>query len=132
MRYIPIEAVLNTIQSVYGLSWEREYYFAYPKFKYRFDYAIPSLKVAIEVEGGVYIYGRHNKPAGYEEDCIKYSLAAAMGWTVLRFTTRQIRRNLFLYPTGEKPGRDYVELSRFINEVVRSRIEGGVCDLSCF
>ena len=55
--------------------------------KWRFDYAIPSVKVAIEIDGGVWEYGRHNRPQGYINDMEKLNNAASMGWLVLRFTT---------------------------------------------
>lgn len=55
--------------------------------KWRFDYAIPSVKVAIEIDGGVWEYGRHNRPQGYINDMEKLNTAASMGWLVLRFTT---------------------------------------------
>lgn len=55
--------------------------------KWRFDYAIPSVKVAIEIDGGVWEYGRHNRPEGYIDDMEKLNTAASMGWLVLRFTT---------------------------------------------
>lgn len=55
--------------------------------KWRFDYAMPELKIAIEIDGGVWEYGRHNRPQGYIDDMEKLNTAASMGWLVLRFTT---------------------------------------------
>lgn len=52
--------------------------------KWRFDYAIPCLKVAIEVEGGSWIGGRHTNPKGFEADMEKYNTAESLGWHVLR------------------------------------------------
>lgn len=52
--------------------------------KWRFDYAIPCLKVAIEVEGGSWIGGRHTSPKGFEADMEKYNTAESLGWHVLR------------------------------------------------
>jgi hypothetical protein len=130
MRYIEIETILDTAKTAYGVEWQREYYFAYPKYKYRFDYAIPTIKLAIEVEGGVWNYGRHNKPSGYQEDCIKYTIASSLGWTLLRFTTTQIKRNLFVYPTDSKPNRNYIRLDDFILTIIKSKLEGKQCDLS--
>jgi len=62
-----------------------EYRF-HPVRKWRFDYAIPAYKVAIEIDGGVWIGGRHNAPQGYLNDLKKFNAAAALGWLVLKFT----------------------------------------------
>lgn len=63
----------------------REYKF-HPVRRWRFDYAIPSHKVAIEVEGGVWTQGRHTRPRGFIGDMEKYNTATALGWRVLRVT----------------------------------------------
>lgn len=63
---------------------ELEYRF-HPKRKWRFDFAWPDLLVAAEVEGGVWVKGRHNRGGGFIEDCTKYNAAAELGWSVFRF-----------------------------------------------
>ena len=65
--------------------YETEYKF-HPKRKFRFDWAIPSIKVAIEYEGIVSDKSRHTSLQGYTNDCNKYNLAISMGWRVLRYT----------------------------------------------
>lgn len=67
-----------------------EYRFAPPR-RWRFDWAWPSLKLAVEQEGGAWTQGRHNRAAGFLKDMEKYNAAAAAGWTVLRFTPQEIR-----------------------------------------
>ena len=57
-----------------------------PKRKFRFDYAIPDHKIAVEYEGGVYKGGRHTRTKGYARDAQKYNLALKLGWKVLRYT----------------------------------------------
>jgi hypothetical protein len=74
---------------------EREHQF-HPARKWRFDLAWPALMVAFECEGGVWGRGRHTSGAGYSADCEKYSIAAALGWTVIRATTQQIRQGAAL------------------------------------
>ena len=68
---------------------EREYRFAPPR-RWRFDFAFVDLMLAVEVEGGTWVSGRHNRGAGFERDCIKYNTAVNMGWRVLRFTRGMI------------------------------------------
>ena len=52
--------------------------------------------VALEVEGGHWVNGRHSRGSGFQADCIKYSTAAVMGWRVLRFTTDQVKSGMAL------------------------------------
>jgi very-short-patch-repair endonuclease len=65
-----------------------------PEFKFhptrdwRFDFAWPDKKVAIEVEGGIHTGGRHTQPAGFYKDMEKYNQAAVRGWRILRFTPK--------------------------------------------
>jgi very-short-patch-repair endonuclease len=69
-----------------GLEPEREYMFAKDiGRRWRADFAFPEKKVLIEVEGGVWVRGRHNRGQGFINDCEKYNAAAEMGWTVLRY-----------------------------------------------
>ena len=67
----------------------KEYRF-HPVRKWRFDYAIPSLKIAIECDGGVWTGGRHVRPQGYIREMEKFNAAAELGWVVLKFTPQQI------------------------------------------
>ena len=64
---------------------EREYRF-HPVRRWRFDFAWLDVKLAVEIEGGVYSGGRHTRGAGFENDAEKYNEAGLFGWTVLRFT----------------------------------------------
>lgn len=72
-----------------GLEVEAEYRF-HPVREWRFDYAIPRAKVAIEVEGGVWNHGRHTRPEGYLRDLEKYNEAAACGWLLIRTTPSEL------------------------------------------
>jgi len=60
--------------------------------KWQFDLAWPGYMVALEIEGGTRIQGRHNRHEGYQEDCIKYNAAALLGWRVLRVTTEMVTK----------------------------------------
>lgn len=67
----------------------REFRF-HPTRKWRFDYAIPVLKIAIECDGGVWTGGRHVSPQGYLKDMEKFNAAAELGWVVLKFTPQTL------------------------------------------
>lgn len=56
--------------------------------KFRFDIAIPLLKIAIEYEGLVATgqKGGHQTKKHYTKDAEKYNLATMMGWRVYRYT----------------------------------------------
>jgi len=69
---------------------EREYRFSPPR-RWRFDFAWPDEKVAVEVEGGTWSFGRHVRGRGYAADCEKYNAAVIDGWRVLRFTGGMLR-----------------------------------------
>lgn len=69
---------------------EREYRFAAPR-RWRFDFAFPDLKVAVECEGGSWVNGAHSRGGHFEQDCIKYSEAAIRGWKVIRATGKMIK-----------------------------------------
>jgi hypothetical protein len=68
----------------------REFRFA-PSRRWRFDYAWPDRRLALEREGGTWTGGRHVRGRGYEADCEKYNAAALAGWTVLRVTTAMLQ-----------------------------------------
>lgn len=51
---------------------------------WRFDFAWPELMLAVEVEGGGWIKGRHNTGTGFLEDLKKYGAAQRLGWTIYR------------------------------------------------
>jgi len=66
-----------------GLHVESEYRF-HPIRKWRFDYAIVSQKIAIEVEGGCWVQGRHTRGKGFINDIEKYNVATSLGWKIFR------------------------------------------------
>lgn len=70
----------------------REYRF-HPTRKWRFDFANPERKIAVEVEGFAPggLAGRHQRIGGFTKDAEKYAEAAIAGWRLIRVTTRQVR-----------------------------------------
>lgn len=68
----------------------REFKF-HPTRKWRADFAIPDKMILIEIEGGVWIQGRHQTGTGFSADCEKYSHAALLGYKVFRFTPDMVK-----------------------------------------
>lgn len=63
----------------------------HPKRKWRFDYAIPDLKIAIEYEGLISKKSRHTTITGFTKDTEKYNAAIKGGWKVFRYTAINYR-----------------------------------------
>jgi len=76
---------------------ETQYRFAPPR-RWTFDFCWPAIRLALEVEGGIWIHGggRHNRASGFERDVEKYNEAALHGYAVLRVTTRQVQNGAAL------------------------------------
>jgi hypothetical protein len=67
----------------------REFVF-HPTRKWRLDFVIIDTDLAVEVEGGAWVSGRHTRPLGFSEDCLKYSEAAVLGWRILHVTPQHV------------------------------------------
>ena len=66
----------------------REYKF-HPTRRWRIDYAWPDHRLAVEIEGGIWNYGRHNRASSFIKDMEKYNNLTLMGFYLLRFTVQQ-------------------------------------------
>lgn len=71
-------------------AFEREYRFHVER-KFRFDFAWPQFKVALEVDGGIFNGGAHSNPMNILRDMEKGNLATMDGWKVLHFTPSQVK-----------------------------------------
>lgn len=67
----------------------------HPVRKWRFDYAIPRVRIAIEVEGGIWTGGRHIHPSGFLGDIEKYNTGTLMGWRIFRTTPQDLMTKKF-------------------------------------
>tara|TARA_Y100000592_G_scaffold39662_1_gene62971 strand:+ start:543 stop:896 length:354 start_codon:yes stop_codon:yes gene_type:complete len=68
----------------------REHRF-HPVRRWRFDLAFLKSRLAIEIEGGVWISGRHNRGKGFISDMDKYNEAVLESWYILRFTPQDVK-----------------------------------------
>lgn len=66
-----------------------EYRF-HPTRKWRLDFAWVAQKVGLEVDGGVWVAGRHTRGAGWQKDSEKLNELACLGWRMLRATPQQL------------------------------------------
>lgn len=80
----------KVVKSALGVDLVAEHRF-HPVRRWRFDYALLEHKIAIEIDGGVWLKGggRHNRGAGFIKDMEKLNAAASLGWLILRFTPQQ-------------------------------------------
>lgn len=92
----PTQLFLNILDPEMKVGMVPEYKFAI-KFtgrRWASDFAWPDRMLLLEIEGGTELrgrrQGRHTRPQGYEEDCIKYSWASLLGYRLIRVTRGMI------------------------------------------
>lgn len=90
------ELTLEAQLSQAGIPFRREFAFAAPR-RYRADFLVTPpagqgwhLALLIEVEGAVWVNGRHVRGAGFESGCEKQALAVIAGYRYLRVTSKQV------------------------------------------
>lgn len=72
-------------EQFFGGEWWAEWRFSTER-RWRFDYAMPELKIAIEIDGGIFTGGRHSGGVGQKKDLEKGNAAAEMDWAVFHYT----------------------------------------------
>jgi len=99
---------MSALENIFLFNWKalggpkltREYRF-HESRKWRFDFAIPEIRYAFEVEGGTFAKkgkSGHITGVGYGNNCEKYNAAALAGWSVFRFDTKMVRSTKDLEP----------------------------------
>lgn len=58
--------------------------------RWKFDFAWPEQKIAVEIDGGIWSGGRHTRGKGFEKDCEKGNEALLLGWRVFHLTPAMI------------------------------------------
>lgn len=95
-----VDNFTNLILLETGLVVWSEFHFSVER-RYRFDYCIPvdcngkELKIGIEIDGGIFMKGNsgHSSGTGIKRDQQKASLAASLGWRLLRFEPKELLTN---------------------------------------
>lgn len=76
----------------YGIETPAKEFRFHPERRWRFDYAWPNWRVAVEIEGGIWNRGAHVRGAHFLSDCEKYNSAGKIGWRVFRFSPQQLKK----------------------------------------
>ena len=88
-------AILATLEQMFGPDKVFKEYKFHAIRRWRFDYAIPEIKLAIEYHGHAGFVGKgssgHSTIKGLTNDCEKMNSASAHGWKVLAFTALHFR-----------------------------------------
>lgn len=86
-----LEQQFEFLLKVYKIEgFERELRFS-TKRLFRFDFAWPKQKVAVEMEGGIWGHGGHSTSKGILRDIEKHNLSLLEGWRVLRYTRDHLK-----------------------------------------
>lgn len=83
-------AVLTAWCRAHDLPDPEEEFRFHPTRRWRWDYCWPERMLAVEVDGGLFIQGRHSQGAGRERDLEKHAEGIAMGWRVLVVSPRMV------------------------------------------
>ena len=92
-----IEIIFNGLK----IEFVKEFKF-HKKRRWRIDYYLPQYRVGVEIEGGVWIQGRHTRGQGFINDCEKYNQAQIGGIRVLRYSADTIKKSPLVVETDLK------------------------------
>lgn len=59
--------------------------------KFRLDFAWPDIKTGVEIQGGSWGGGRHNRAGGQAQDYEKLNLLTLAGWRILYFNSQMMK-----------------------------------------
>ena len=90
--------------------WVKECKF-HPIRKWRWDWADIKNKIAIEIQGGVWIGGRHTSGSGFVKDMEKYNAGVLCGWKLLAYTPEQF-----------KNGAPLIDLEALYNQPIQTAV----------
>lgn len=93
---MPAKAITLPVAGLSGLPPHVAEYRFHPVRKWRFDYAWPDRKIALEIDGGLFVNGGHSRGKAREGDYEKDANALILGWRVLRVSTGQMKSGFAL------------------------------------
>ncbi len=88
----PYFALLMGLLRPHGIPEPKCEYRFDPDRKWRFDLAWPVQKVALEIDGGLFVEGAHNRGLALLGQMEKQNAAVLQGWKILRYTPQQLTK----------------------------------------
>ena len=85
-----LERILDAIIKQEGLPEPQTEFRFYGPRRWRMDMVWVDERLAVEIEGGIWIMGRHNRPKSMIAEMSKYNTAALLGYKVIRVTREHI------------------------------------------
>ena len=85
-----VDRLAFQLTTVLAMPVKREYRF-HPDRKWRFDLALIDQRVAVEIDGGGFVYGGHSRGAGRRRDLEKDGEALKLGWILVRCMPEHVR-----------------------------------------
>jgi len=100
---LPPTTKFELLSNEKGIHWRKEFRF-HDKRKWRFDYCNTDAKVVVEIQGGSWVGGAHNRPVGMAKDYEKHNNAMLEDWTIFYLSSEMV--------TGEwvKIIKNYIEV----------------------
>lgn len=88
--------IQRTLETMFGPERVESEYRFHPTRKWRFDYAVPEIRLAVEYNGHAGFVGKagasaHSSVTGITRDAEKLNSAIGCGWRVLQFTALHFR-----------------------------------------
>ena len=90
----------SKLENAFWLAWKKVGIDGYEPFKqfkfhqtrkWKFDFAWPVYKLAVEIQGGTWIKGRHTSGSSREGEYEKMNAAQRLGWCVLQYGTERMK-----------------------------------------
>ena len=93
----------STLEEKFLVKWNKIYpdikllreYKLLENRRFRGDFAHLESKTVIEIQGGIWIRGRHNRATGYTKDCERSLLLVADGWKVIYLVESMFTEQIF-------------------------------------
>lgn len=90
--------LLRRVEAQTGEAGVMEYRFAAPERRWRSDLAWPNVRVALEIDGGTWNYGRHNRASSMPKEMEKNNGYAERGWLALHALWKWVEDGTILQP----------------------------------